>query len=97
MSPGAIVYIMATLEKIGRAKQEQEFREWMIEAIDSIVNQINSINHDQMQEISRIFTRIEWIQYGLIVTILWLVIWIVFIIVKMNRRIKALEFKINQI
>ncbi len=63
MNPNTIISVLSSLEEIGGAEREQQLRESIIKMILSLVDQINSINSNQMKEISEILTRFEWIQY----------------------------------
>ena len=97
MNPNIVISVIAWLESLGNAQQEEKFREWIITILESIVNQINTINYNQMQEVSMILTRMELLQYWTI--FLWLA-WIAifwYIYRNLSKRIKMLESKINTI
>lgn len=97
MNPNIVISAIAGLESLGNAQQQEKFREWIITILESIISQINTINYNQMQEVSMILTRMELLQYWTI--LLWLA-WVVmfsYMYRNMSKRIKMLESKINTI
>lgn len=88
-----IQYIAALelLTQIWEAANQRKFQENIIKWVQSLVEQINTINRNQMKEISDILTRFEWIQYWLIIALVGVVMIFSYFHIVLLRRVKTLE------
>lgn len=93
MALQSIMVILWWIERIWELENQKKFQEGVIKILQSFVDQINFINHNQMEQLSIAYTRMEWIQYGLIFTLFLAVIIFVSIFRFLLLRIKALELK----
>ena len=88
-----IQYIAALelLTQIWEAANQRKFQENIIKWVQSLVEQINTINRNQMKEISDILTRFEWMQYWLIIALVGVVMIFSYFHIVLLRRVKTLE------
>ncbi len=89
----SIIWGLWLLQAIWEAETQKKFQEDIIKAIQSLVEQINIINHNQMKEISDILTRFEWIQYWIIATLVIVIIVLGYLHISFLKRVKLLENK----
>ncbi len=93
MNPSIVLATLSSLQKIWEAESQQKFQEWIMNTLQSLVHQINSINYDQMQEVSNILTKFEWIQYSILLSIIIVVSIFAYLYFLLLRRIRILEAK----